>query len=163
MGFKEDLFNWAFSDGVDKLQQRLDIRALQDRYNAKAERVLMFRVLDLKNTNPVYIQCKDGNIIKMPYHPSPDVKITFKHLDRFLDIIFVDGALQKLIAYNGMVVRGKVLTKEVWFEGDWCSGSIILQKVFEEYVSILREILNSSKFFRVVVKPMSKVKSAVSG
>lgn len=160
MGVKEDLFNWAFSDGVVKLQQRLDIRGLQDRYNAKAERVLMFDVLDI-DTDPIFIQCKDGTILKMPYHPNPNVKVTFKHLDRLLDIIFVDGALQRLFAYDGRVLRGGVLSKEVWFEGEWATGSIILQKVFEEYIGILREILNSSKFFKVVVRPVSKIKGAI--
>jgi len=160
VGVKEDLINWAFSDGVVDLQNAVDIAALQKKYNAIAERVLMIDILDI-NTDPVYIQVKDGRVLKMKYHPNPDVSVTFKYLDRFLDVLMIDDALERLFAYDGRVLRSDRLVKEVWIEGDWFSGSIVLQKVFEEYIHVVRDILNSSRFFKIIVRPVAKIKRAI--
>ena len=161
MGVKEDFFQWALGDGVKTLQNRLDVSAIQEKYNSKAERILKIDINDIA-TPPVFIQVKDGNILQLPEHPDPDVSVTFKHLSTFIDMIFQLNALERIFAYEGRVLKRGVLVKEVWFEGDWLSGSIILQRIFQEYVHVLREILKSSKFFRVVVMPGARIKRAVS-
>jgi len=161
MGVKEDFFQWALGDGIRTLQEKLDVAAIQEKYNSKAERILKIDIQDIA-TPAVFIQVKNGNILQLSEHPKPDVTVTFKHLSTFLDMIFKPNALERIFAYEGRVLRGGVLVKEVWFEGDWLSGSIILQRIFQEYVEVLRTILKSSKFFRVIVIPGAKLKRAVS-
>jgi len=160
MGVKEDFFDWAFGEAVGVVQQRIDFKTIQERYGAKRARIIKFEVLDI-NVDPVYLQLVDGKVNRLRVHDNPDVTVTFKHLDTFLDVILIDGSLERIFAYDGRVERNGHMQKEVTFDGDWMTGSVLLQQVFPHYVGALRQVLKNSKLFKVIVRPVAGIKGAM--
>lgn len=160
MGVKEDFFEWAFGEAVGIVQLRIDFKNIQEKYGAKRARVIKFEVLDI-TVAPVFLQLVDGKVNRLKNHDSPDATVTFKHLDTFLDVILIDGTLERIFAYDGRVERNGHMSKEVYFEGDWMTGSVLLQQVFPHYVGALREVLQKSKLFKVIVRPVAGIKGAM--
>jgi len=160
---KERLFLRLFREGIDILQQELNVAELQEKYNAYQSQVLMIEVKDLR-IPPIYLQVKDGQIRRtFKYDGKPDARVSFRTMDGLLNILDGNITIDDIFCWDGMVFDNGKMVKEVDFEGDFYKGSIILKDVLDNYLFIIRRILHEQmKITGFAIRTVAKIKKVLN-
>jgi len=156
LGIKEKFAEELLENGLKELQEELDIAKLQSELGATKEQVVMVDIMDV-NVPPKYFQVKNGKVHRLSNVNHVDHKITFVYLDTLLDILYGKYTVDHIFAWDGFrMVNGK-WQKVVIVDGDVGRGAIIVKKVLERYMDIMKKILDKM-LMKYVIRPAAKVK-----
>lgn len=161
MGIKEMAVAELFSTGVERLEKNLNVKAIQKKYNAYAERVVQFTIDDVVMA-PIVFKIKDGRLIRLSAPARIDNKVRFRYLNDVLDVLYGKLALKHLYAWDGFRRVSGRWEKVAFFEGDVAFGVTVLQEVMENYVRVLRQVLDEMTSLKYFIRPIAVVKKALS-
>ena len=111
---------------------------------------------------PIYIQVHNGKILRtFNFKGKPDAWIKFRTLDGLLNLLDGNLTIDDIFCWDGIVCVDGKMVKEVDFDGDFYTGSIILKDIADKYLSIIKQILHEQmKTTGYVVKAVAKIKKA---
>lgn len=133
-----------FNGGIEKLQERLNIGELQKKHNAYKKRILFIHIEDVNKS--IILQIDEGKInrrfSKTDEVIEADAKIYFRTLLSFLNILKGNTTINDIFCWEGIITDndGKPV-KEILWEGDWLSDSMLLTDIMDEYLNDVREVL----------------------
>jgi hypothetical protein len=146
-------------NAASSLEKEVDIGALQKKYDAYQEQVILLYVHDIQRG--CLLKIKDGKIEREPINDinvESDFSLEFRRLRDLLDVLEEKWTIAEIFSYAGCRYYGHRFHLDCKFKGDWFTGSAILHEVMKEYLHVLKRIIfEKNKILGVGIKAVSRV------